>query len=125
MVKIERISLTKKGLTKFFSKNEIRIMELLWKRNNITSTEIQKELNDLSLACVAGTLDRLVRSGFVKRKIDDSNNRIKYIYSATGTKQEVGTKISEKVIESLVDTFGESVIDTIGKIKIRRKVTKK
>ena len=106
MVKIERISLEKEGLTKFFSPNESRIMQLLWKNKKMTSPEIKKELNDLSLACVAGTLDRLVKSGFANRKIDETKNRISYIYSPMGNREKVGDKISEKVIESLVDTFG-------------------
>lgn len=120
MVKIERISLEKKGLTKFFSPNESRIMELLWKNKKMTSSEIKYELDDLSLACVAGTLDRLVKSGFANRKIDENKNRITYIYSPMGTREKVGDKISEKVIESLVDTFGTSTIDAIGRIRKKR-----
>jgi predicted transcriptional regulator len=117
MVKIDSISLEKKGLTKFFSPNEARIMELLWKKGKMTSSEIRNELDDLSLACVAGTLDRLVKSGFANRKIDETKNRISYIYSPIGNKEKVGEKISEKVIECLVDTFGTSTIDSIGKNK--------
>jgi predicted transcriptional regulator len=122
MVKIERISLEKKGLTKFFSPNESRIMELLWKNKKMTSSQIKDELDDLSLACVAGTLDRLVKSGFANRKIDDNKNRISYIYSPMGSREKVGDKISEKVIESLVDTFGSSTIDAIGRIRKKKKI---
>ena len=117
MVKIERISLEKKGLTKFFSPNESRIMELLWENKKMTSSEIKNKLDDLSLACVAGTLDRLVKSGFANRKIDENKKRISYIYSPIGNKEKIGNIISEKVIESLVDTFGTSTINNIGKIK--------
>ena len=114
MVKLERISLEKKGLTKFFSPNEVRILELLWKKKKMTSTEIQDECNDLSLACVAGTLDRLVKSDFVNRKIDENGHRVRYIYSPIGNREKIGVRISEKIIESLVDTFGTSTIDSIG-----------
>ena len=120
MVKIERISLEKKGLTKFFSPNESRIMELLWENKKMTSSEIKNKLDDLSLACVAGTLDRLVKSGFANRKIDENKKRISYIYSPIGNKEKIGNIISEKVIESLVDTFGSSTIDNLGKIKKKR-----
>jgi predicted transcriptional regulator len=119
MVKIERISLDKEGLTKFFSPNEARIMELLWEQKKMTSSQIQQKCQDLSLACVAGTLDRLVKSGFVERKIDENEKRIRYIYSPVGNRDKVGEKISEKVIESLVDTFGTSTINTLGKIRKR------
>jgi len=116
MVKIDRINLEKKGLTKFFSPNEGRILELLWKKRKMTSPDIQFVCNDLSLACVSGTLDRLVKSGFVNRKLDETEKRIRYIYSPAGDKKMVGTKISTKILESLVDTFGESALDSIGKI---------
>lgn len=59
MVKLERISLRNERLKKFFSSNEVRILELLWKGQKLTSAQIQLECEDLSLACVAGTLDRL------------------------------------------------------------------
>ena len=116
MVKLERINLEKKGLTKFFSPNECRILELLWRNKQMTSPDIQFVCNDLSLACVSGTLDRLVKSGFVNRKLDESENRIRYIYSPSGDKKKLGTKISNKILESLVDTFGESALDSLGKI---------
>ena len=92
----------------------------LWKKTEMTSNEIHGNINDLSLPCIAGTLDRLVKSGFVKRRIDENGNRIRYIYSPVGNREKVGIRISEKVIESLVDTFGSSTFNTIGKIKRRR-----
>jgi len=121
MVKIERISLNKQGLTKFFSPNEARIMKLLWELHHTTSAEITRECKDLSLPCVAGTLDRLVKSGFARREIDQSENRVRYIYYPTGDRNEIGVKISERIIESLIDTFGDATIDTLGKINGRRK----
>jgi hypothetical protein len=52
MVKIERISLEKDGLIKFFSPNETRILELLWENKKMTSPEIKQLCEDLSLPCV-------------------------------------------------------------------------
>jgi predicted transcriptional regulator len=114
MVKLGRISLDHKDMTKFFSPNEVQILELLWERGDLTSHDIQKECPALSLACVAGTLDRLVKSGFVTRKIDDANDRLRYVYSPAGNKEEIGLRISERVIESLVETFGTSTISMLG-----------
>ena len=119
MVKLERINLEKEGLTKFFSPNETRILEILWKNKKMTSPEIKKECNDLSLACVAGTLDRLVKSGFVSRTIDETGTRIRYIYSPVGNKQNVGAEICDKIIDCLVDTFGMSTVDNIGRARKR------
>ncbi len=121
MVKVDRIQLDEKGLKKFFSPIEARIMDLLWKRKKATSVMIQKCFPDLSVACIAGTLDRLVKSGFVKKEIDGSTKRVRFLYIPTSTKNEAGTKISERILESLIDTFGTSVVDTFDKIKTRRK----
>lgn len=96
-------------------------MKLLWQLRQTTSAELTKECHDLSLPCVAGTLDRLVKSGFAKREIDQSENRVRYIYYPNGDRNEIGVKISERIIESLIDTFGDATIDTLGKINRRRK----
>jgi predicted transcriptional regulator len=117
MVKLARINIGKQGLQKFFSPNEVRIMELLWEREGLTSSEIKKSLKDLSLPCVAGTLDRLVRAELIKREIDDSINKIRYTYYPARSKDEVGTLISERVYDSLVDTFGSVAVDSFGKVR--------
>ena len=117
MVKLERISLHNEGLKKFFSPNEARILTLLWESENLTSGQIQKQCDDLSLACVAGTLDRLVKSGFVYRTIDTSDSRVRYIYAPACTQTELGTKISEQVVDCLVETFGAAVVSSIGQLR--------
>jgi len=122
MVKIERISLEKDGLIKFFSPNEARILELLWENKKMTSPEIKQQCDDLSLSCVAGTLDRLIKSDFVNRSIDETSKRMKYVYTPVGNRQKVGTKICEKIIDCLADTFGTSTIDTIKKNRDRGKL---
>ena len=117
MVKVERINLQKDGLTKFFSPNEVRILELLWEHEEMTSAEIAEELENLSHAVVAGTLDRLVKSGFVERRLDDGGPRMRYIYSAVGGREEVGLRISERVIDSLVETFGDTTLAALGRVE--------
>ena len=117
MVKVERINLHKEGLTKFFSPNEVRILELLWGRETMTSAEISVEIEDLSHAVVAGTLDRLVKSGFVARAVDEGGSRLRYNYSAVGDRNDVGIRISERVIDSLVDTFGDATLSALGRVR--------
>jgi len=117
MVKLERISLRNEGLKKFFSPNEVRILGLLWEKERLTSGQIQKHCGDLSLACVAGTLDRLTKSGFVNRTIATGDSRVRYLYAPTFTQQELGTRISEQVVDSLIDTFGTAVVGSIGRFR--------
>jgi predicted transcriptional regulator len=122
MVKVERINLHKEGLTKFFSPNEVRILELLWVKGDMTSAEISEELEDLSHAVVAGTLDRLVKSGFVERRLDEGEPRMRYIYTSVGGRDEVGIKISERVIDSLFETFGDATLNALGKVRKENEV---
>ena len=117
MVKVERINLHKEGLTKFFSPNEVRILELLWDRGSMTSAEISEDLGNLSHAVVGGTLDRLVKSGFVDRSIDEGGKRLRYIYSPVGGRDDVGIKISERVIDSLYETFGDATLSALGRVE--------
>jgi predicted transcriptional regulator len=117
MVKVERINLEKEGLTKFFSPNEVRILELLWDRGDMTSGEISGEFEDLSHAVVAGTLDRLVKSGFVARRLDETGPRMRYIYNPVGGRDDVGLRISERVIDSLMETFGDATLAALGKVE--------
>lgn len=118
MVKLDRIHLEQEGLGKFFSPIEVRILEILWRKPEITSSEIQKRCPDLSLPCVAGTLDRLTKSGFVERENEDEGGRARFLYSPATTLQETGIKISERIYESLVDTFGTSVMDAFARASL-------
>jgi predicted transcriptional regulator len=98
MVKFTRINIENEGLEKFFSPNEVRIMQLLWEKECLTSGEIHECFDDLSLACIAGTLDRLVKSKVVSRELVDSETKVKYLYSPAYTRAEIGSQISERVI---------------------------
>jgi predicted transcriptional regulator len=117
MVKVDRINLHMEGLTKFFSPNEVRILEVLWDTGEMTSAEISEALEDLSHAVVAGTLDRLVKSGFVERRLDEGETRMRYIYSAVGDREDVGLRISERVIDSLYETFGDATLNALGRVR--------
>ncbi len=120
MVKLLRINIEKQGLQKFFSPNEVRIMELLWEKEPLTSLDIQNCMDDLSLPCVAGTLDRLTRAEFVRRELNTSKEKVRYTYYASRSRNEVGALISERILDSLVDTFGPVVMDTFGKMQVER-----
>ena len=95
-------------------------MELLWEKEPLTSLEIQDRMDDLSLPCVAGTLDRLNRAEFVRRELNTSKEKVRYTYYASRSRDEVGALISERILDSLVDTFGPVVMDTFGKMQAER-----
>ncbi len=116
MVKLDRITLSNEGLTKFFSPTETRIMEVLWENDEVTTPEIT-EKTDISLSSVAGTLDRLVKAGFATREVDKSGQKIRYLYSASDSMDDTANNITRKILDSLVDTFGKVAIDNFHKYK--------
>lgn len=110
MVKLDRINLSNKGLTKFFSPTEAQIMEVLWTNEKSTTPEIT-EKTGIPLSSVAGTLDRLVKAGFAKRDMDKNGQRVRYLYSAAESMDNTANTITKKVLDSLVDTFGKVAVE--------------
>ena len=116
MVKIDRINISNEGLTKFFSPIEAQIMEVLWKNDELMTSEITKKTN-IPLSSVAGTLDRLVKADFAQRRVENQGQRVRYIYSATTTADNAATTITTRILDSLVDTFGAVAIENFSSYK--------
>ena len=116
MVKIDRINISNEGLTKFFSPIEAQIMEVLWENNEMMTSEITTETN-IPLSSVAGTLDRLVKADFAKRRLEKNGQRVRYIYSATTTADNAASAITTRILDSLVDTFGVAAIENFSNYK--------
>ncbi len=114
MVKLDQINLSKEGLTKFFSPIEAKIMEVLWEGDEMFTSEVT-EKTDIPLTSVAGTLDRLVKAGYVKRRVEKVGGRVKYLYAATFSQEEAATEITTRVLDSLVDAFGEVAVENFYK----------
>ena len=107
MVKFDRVYITNKGLTKFFSPLESKIMYTLWEYDELVSQQIT-EITEVPQASISGILDRLVRNGYViKRPDNNANNGAKYKYSAAFTYEAIADEIMIRILDSLYDTFGE------------------
>lgn len=116
MVKIDRINLAKEGYTKFFSPIESQIMDVLWNEGNMTTARISDETG-IPLSSVAGTLDRLVKTSFVERDVETVDGRVRYMYTPTTTRDETATELTNRVLDSLVDAFGELAVENFSKYK--------
>ena len=110
MVKLDRINLSNEGLTKFFSPIEAQIMDVLWAHDELMTSQIT-EKTEIPLSSVAGTLDRLVKAGFAKRRVDKESGRVRYVYSAAASADLTADEITNRVLDSLVDTFGKVAIE--------------
>lgn len=119
MVKLDQIKLSNSGLTKFFSPIEARIMEVLWSEKELPTAELTRK-TQVPLSSVAGTLDRLVKAGYVERRIEKIDGRPRYIYSAVHTPEEAAGEITKRVLDNLVETFGEVAVEYFSKYGGRR-----
>ena len=115
MVKFDRVYITNKGLTKFFSPLESKIMYTLWEHDELVSQQIT-EITGVPQASISGILDRLVRNGYViKRSDHNANNGAKYNYCAAFTYDAIAEDITFRILDSLYDTFGELAEKSISK----------
>jgi len=104
MVRLDQIDLSKDDLNKFFSPIETKIMKTLWSEGEITTTALT-EKTEIPLTSIAGTLDRLVKAGYAKRRLKTIKGRIKYFYEPVFSEKEIATKISNSILDRLVDAF--------------------
>jgi DNA-binding MarR family transcriptional regulator len=116
MVKLDQINISNGGLTKFFSPIEASILRILWKRGEMTTSELTTKTK-IPLTSVAGTLDRLVKAGYAARRTENINGRVKYVYSPVFSEKEVATEITTKIMDSLVDAFGPVALENFSKYR--------
>lgn len=114
MVRLDQIDLSKEGLNKFFSPIETRIMKTLWSEGEMTTTMLTEKTN-IPLTSVAGTLDRLVKAGYAARHSETIKGRIKYFYEPIFSEKEIAIKITNSILDRLVDTFGPLAIENFSK----------
>ena len=125
MVKFDRMYITNKGLTKFFSPLESKIMYILWDHDELVSQQIT-EITGIPQASISGLLDRLVRNGYVIKRLDHNvNNGARYNYSAAFTYDVIAEDITFRILDCLHDTFGELAEKCILKYSVKPYVGEK
>jgi len=55
-----------------------------------------------------------------ERIVDKEGKRLRYIYSPVGGREDVGIRISERVIDSLYETFGDATLSALGRVDAGR-----
>ncbi|MDW7777031.1 MAG: BlaI/MecI/CopY family transcriptional regulator [Methanosarcinales archaeon] len=117
MVRIHHINLEKKGLMKFMSPYEVEILQILWEKRTLNSTQIQQYLSKnnrvLKIATVSGLLSRLEDAGYVTREIIQSGSKLRYVYSPVAGEKEMAELISHGIMEHLEEAFGSDFYEFI------------
>jgi len=108
MVKRKRVEL--KGDINLLSPLEEKIMDFLWENSNSSVSKISQHVG-APLSSVAATIDRLVQHGYVIRKREKIDGRMKYIYSPALKREEANQKLVESILDTLVEKFGDVVVN--------------
>lgn len=111
-IKINHLHLDKKGLEVVLNDLESDILRFLWEHEDSTVRRIYDKLGkkkNVALTTIGVTLDRMHQRGLTKRKLESGRGGLKYLYSASMSRDELGKSVAESVAEKLASAFGGSV----------------
>ncbi|MBU1075373.1 BlaI/MecI/CopY family transcriptional regulator [Patescibacteria group bacterium] len=104
------INFSKKSSSlQILGKLEAEVMEIVWENKNITVREVFeviKKKRKIAYTTVMTIMDRLFTKKMLKRKMEGKT----HVYFAYFTKNDFVKKTSQKIIDNLVQDFGEIAI---------------
>ncbi len=102
------------------------ILEILWKKNQSRVRDIYnilKKKKKVAHTSVAVLLDRLHEKGLVRREVETCQGGFRYIYTTSAQKEDYHKFVLQKVIDSLIERFGNNAVtyfnERFGKKKVR------
>jgi predicted transcriptional regulator len=98
----------KTGIKRPLGELEKLVMEIVWARGPITSTEVHEALQqarEIAPTTVITTMDRLAKKGILRRQPEGRG----YRYSASVTRHELGRRVVRKALEELLAEYPEAV----------------
>ncbi|WP_336788475.1 BlaI/MecI/CopY family transcriptional regulator [Paenibacillus sp. MMO-177] len=112
-MKIKKINMEEEGLLRFFGTLELKIMNLMWKKEKLTIKQAHELINHedpISLNAVMTVMIRLVDKGLLyKETTGKSRNRLTYFYPVH-TKDQFINEQTKIVTDELIDDFGSVVV---------------
>ena len=98
-----------KGVRKLLGELESEIMEIVWKKDEVTVRAIYESLLErkkIAYTTVMTTMSRLADKGVLLRK----SEKIAHIYKAATTEKEFTESTTKNILKSLLDDFPAPVI---------------
>jgi DNA-binding MarR family transcriptional regulator len=98
------------------------VLSFLGRRDGMTQTALAADL-DLTKVAVGGLLDRMEGSGFVERRADQRDGRIKRVYLTSAGTRFLGTirtniqEVEQEIIADIDDGALQATVDTMLQIK--------
>jgi len=97
----------KKGFAKILGDLETRVMEVVWRRKEVSVRDVFQELaqnrSSLAYTTILSTMGNLYRKGFLQR--DKSGTA--YLYHPVFTRDELATMAVNEVLKGLLESFSQ------------------
>jgi BlaI family transcriptional regulator, penicillinase repressor len=107
-VRIFRGPAEKTGIKRPLGDLEKLVMEVVWTRGSVTSTEVHEQLSrerTIAPTTVITTMDRLAKKGILGRQSEGKG----YRYAAAVTREALGRRIVRKALEELLAEYPDAV----------------
>lgn len=101
--------MNKKEFNNTLGELEAEIMEIMWNLDNASVREVLNKIRQkkkLAYTTIMTVMARLCEKGILKRKLNENDA---YIYTPTKDKPAFLASVSRKIINGLIDEFGEDV----------------
>jgi DNA-binding MarR family transcriptional regulator len=98
------------------------VLAYLSREDGMTQSQLAEEL-DLGKVAVGGLIDRLEKSGLVRRDADASDRRVNRVFLEPKSKQliakmrKVSHRMNEQILDGLADTTLEAAASTLDAMK--------
>ncbi len=98
------------------------VLSFLGRRDGMTQTALAADL-DLTKVAIGGLLDRMEGSGFVERRADQRDGRIKRVYLTPAGTKFLGTiranihEVEQEIIAEIDDDALQATVETMLQIK--------
>ena len=100
----------KSGLETVLSPLEAEVLELMWKEKRATARTIYTRLKarrNINRTTVNATMSSLAKRGLLSSEITRGKGGLKYVYTVKISRREFENDVVGKVVESLLESFGE------------------
>lgn len=114
---IPQFKLNHKGMARFLGTLEARIMEIVWKKENVSVQEVCDKMGKgTNYKTVMTVMNRLVEKGYLERK---KVSRA-FVYTAQLNREEFMSSASHQIVTGLVSDFGDMAVaqfvDVLGEL---------
>ena len=96
----------KKGFEKILGELEVQVMEVVWRRGEVSVRDVFEELDNkrsIAYTTVLSTMSNLHRKGFLHR----TKSGVAFLYTPAYSRDELARLAVDEVVTGLMDGFGQ------------------